>query len=79
MLKLAEALVNAFFGFFSVKVCRSSAKGRCRTFPLDVLRHGVSASVRLEGLAMLKLAVKARRSSSKGIFWLFFGVESAPP
>ena len=36
-----------------------------------MLHHGVSASVRLEGLAVLKLAVKAPRSSGKGIFWLF--------
>ena len=54
-LKLAEALV----------------KEDVRTYPRDVLHHGVSASVRLEGLAVLKLAVKARRSSGKGIFWLF--------
>ena len=71
VLKLAEALVKAFFVFFSVKACRSSNKGGCRTYPRDMLHHSVSASVRLEGLAMLKFAVKARRSSNKGIFWLF--------
>ena len=68
VLKLAEALLKAFFSFFSVKACRSSGKGGCRTYPRDVLHHGVSASVRLEGLAVLKLAVKARRSSGKGMY-----------
>ena len=55
VLKLAEALLKAFFSFFSVKACRSSGKGGCRTYPRDVLHHGVSASVCLEGLAVLKL------------------------